>query len=110
MFLHPKSVDAVSVYLQPFESLVWYAMLGLCVGCVFIVKLMSMLEQRFMENSDHQNDDSSFSSSLIIVSGFIFQQSKRRVDCWLTFYRYFVVSTHLLRKYFRVLCVHSHHV
>lgn len=77
IFRHPKSVNAANVFLSPFESTVWYATIGLCVLSALIVRVTYVLENELVgnnKNHDGLNEDS-YSNSILMVFGFIFQQS-----------------------------------
>lgn len=74
IFRHPKSVNAANVFLSPFDSMVWYATIGLCLLSGFIVRTTYLLEKQLVDSHGELNEDS-HSNSMLMVFGFIFQQS-----------------------------------
>ncbi len=91
IFRHPKSIDAVNVFLLPFQNMVWYAMIGLCLVSAFIVRVTCSLEKELAKKSKMrtvlQHSDSSYSNSLLMVFGFVFQQSMSFFD-WTTYIKH----------------------
>lgn len=78
MFRHPKSVDATNVFLAPFDSVVWWAILGFGVLSAYIVRNMFSVENhKKVKNSlkTQETNEDSYSNSVLMVFGFIFQQS-----------------------------------
>lgn len=79
IFRHPKSINAANVFLLPFESMVWYATISLCLLSAFVVRVTFSLEKQLStekkdKNQEELNEESN-SNSMLMVFGFIFQQS-----------------------------------
>lgn len=73
IFRHPKSVDVATVFLSPFESIVWIAMIGLGLLSAYLLRITFSVENKQIEKSINEE---SYSNSLLMVFGFIFQQCK----------------------------------
>lgn len=77
IFLHPKSVKVANVYLAPFEGMVWCAIISLALLSVYVVRITYLFENKQIKDfiNLQEFNESSFSNSMLMVFGFIFQQS-----------------------------------
>lgn len=78
IFRHPKSTDVGNVFALPFQNMVWYATIGLCLLSAIIVRVTYLLERKLSRYNRNRTglNDPSFSNSMLLVFGFLFQQSK----------------------------------
>lgn len=79
VFRHPKSIPS-NAFLLPFESTLWYAIVGLVLFSACIVWNIFSVEnhkkvRKSMEVEGPANEDS-YSNSILMVFGFIVQQSE----------------------------------
>lgn len=76
IFRHPKSIPS-NTFTLPFRSALWYAIMGLvfCSTCI-IWNIFSVENHKKVRNSINieQANEDSFSNSILMMLGFIFQQ------------------------------------
>lgn len=77
IFRHPKSVDSGNVFTSPFDKVVWYCIVVVCIVCAYALRHMFATENhRKVQNvMGHQSaNEESWSNSLLLVFGILFQQ------------------------------------
>lgn len=76
IFRHPENVDALKVFLSPFEQKVWCLILLTALMIVFGMHGAFKLEmEKFVQDQLNEiGNDRSYSNCIIIVFGYLFQQ------------------------------------
>lgn len=71
IFRHPKIVDAINVFILPFDKTVWFLIVVIGIIISIFHKLLSQLENRSQILTENEG---SYSNSLLMVFGILFQQ------------------------------------
>lgn len=77
IFRHPKSVDAMNVFLSPFVDVVWLLIFVIGIVTSILIRNIFLCENRLTAKSNWvpttKNDDTYF-NSFLMVFGILFQQ------------------------------------
>lgn len=101
VFRHPKSVPP-NTFLLPFKSTIWYGIVGLTLLSACIIRNIFSVENHKKVKQmikDGSTNDDSYSNSILMVFGFILQQS----GIWrlISTYKYkFLIFLRLFRESF----------
>lgn len=77
IFRHPKLVDASTVFTEPFDKIVWISIVIVCIASSYFLRYIFTAEnhQKVKIYFGNQSiNDSSWSNSLLLVFGILFQQ------------------------------------
>lgn len=77
IFRHPKLVDASTVFTEPFDNIVWIGILIVCIASSIFLRQIFATENHGKVKGNFGNqsiNDDSWSNSLLLVFGIIFQQ------------------------------------
>lgn len=83
IFLHPKSVESLNVFLSPYDLTVWLGIFTLAAFSALIVRQLFLIENHQIVTKSIKSDDineNSYSNSTLMIFGFIFQQGKKNRD------------------------------